>query len=52
MLADQARSCDRADEALTIDVLTSVTHMAIDYSLDLGKCLEYLVMMARDRDGR
>lgn len=48
-MAARARHCDRANEALTIDVMQSLTHMAIDYSLDLSKCLARLVLMARGR---
>lgn len=49
-LAEKAMKCDRADGALTMDVLLSITHMAIDYSLDLSACLARLVLMARGRD--
>lgn len=51
-LARDAERCDRADESLTMDVLQSLTHMAIDYSLDLAKCLAKLVEMARGKDKR
>lgn len=48
-LAEQARSCDRANDALTMDVLMTLTHMGIDYALDLSKCLEHLVLMVRNK---
>ena len=51
-LASYANRCDRASESLTMDVITSLVHMGIDYSLDFSKCLAHLVLMARGRDSR
>lgn len=48
-IAEKARHCDRANESLTIDVMMSLTHMSIDYSLDLSRCLAHLVLMARGK---
>ena len=46
-LARTARHCDRADEQLTIDIMMSLSHMSIDYQLDLAACLDRLVVVAR-----
>jgi hypothetical protein len=35
-----------------MDIVMSLIHMAIDYSLDFPKTLAHLVLMARRRDGR
>lgn len=49
-LATEARHCDRADERLTMDCITTLTRMWIDFSLDAGKCLAKLVAMVRRKD--
>lgn len=49
-LARKARHCDRANESLTMDVLSSLVHMSIDYQLDLAACLAHLTLMARCKD--
>lgn len=46
-LARTARHCDRADEQLTIDCMMSLSHMAIDYELDLSRVLAELVRVVR-----
>lgn len=48
-LAKKARSCDRANESLTIDIVQSLTHLWINYSLDVGECLARLVLLARGK---
>jgi hypothetical protein len=48
-LADKARSCDEADEMLNADIVGSLAHMWIDFSLDAKACLEKLVLMARGK---
>ena len=48
-LTAQARHCDRANEQLTIDILTSLTHMWIDYSLDTTARLARLVLMVKGK---
>ncbi len=49
-LLQRARSCDRADEALTMDVYLCVIHMAVNYAFDLSRALAYLVLMVRNKD--
>lgn len=49
-LADKARSCDRANDSLNADLVESLSHMWIDYSLDVRKCLDKLVLMVRGKD--
>lgn len=48
-LTREARHCDYANEQLTIDIISSLSHMWIDYSLDASKCLERLVMMVKGK---
>ncbi len=47
--AEEARHCDRANEQLTIDIIQSLSHMLIDYSLDAKVCLEELVRRVRGK---
>ena len=49
-LAKAARHCDNANERLTIEIVMDLSHMAIDYALNLSACLAHLVLMARGRD--
>lgn len=51
-LAERARSCDQANESLTMEIILDITHMGIDYALDFQKCLTHLVSMARNKDKR
>jgi hypothetical protein len=52
-LAAKAASCSEADEALTMDVLFSLCHLAMEselYKVDLSACLTHLVAMVRGKD--
>lgn len=46
-MAEQARKCDRADEALTADLYNDLWHLASHYQFDLDKALEELVRRNR-----
>ena len=48
--ADRARHCDRNNEKLTIDIIADLSHMSIDYAVDLDKCIAELVRLARGKN--
>lgn len=47
LLADQARKCDRADQALTMDLYNDLWMLSTHYSFNLDNALSQLVRMVR-----
>lgn len=48
-LALIARHCDRAHEKLTMSIITDISHMAIDYAVNLDACVDELVRRVRGK---
>src|SRR5579864_4188671 len=48
-LVAEARHCDNANERLTMAIILDLTHLSIDYAIDLRFCLNHLVLMARGK---
>lgn len=46
-LAEMAAICDRADDALTMEIVFDICHLTMHFALDLPRVMDQLVSMAR-----